>query len=166
VNQEAGASSLEMNKLDLREHFMTLVAYEKWANEQWLDYVESTLTSPSGGQFAARNDEWISHIIGCYSRWLDRMEEVQTTLSGDNRKDLDTQCKRFNQFLSQCDFMVMIQRSWPEYGTYEWRTDQVVYHALSHGAYHRGHIRGIAEELSLTNWPDTDFCDFTGTKIE
>ncbi len=151
--------------MDLRGHYLNLVEYEKWANNLWLDFFDSAVLLQNGGQFIARSDEWMTHIIGCYLSWFDALTGDSTELTGDHRQDLMNQAERMSKFIKTCDFEEVRQRSWPEYGTYEWRTGQIIYHALSHGMYHRGHIRAIAEELGLTDWPDTDFCDFTGIKI-
>ena len=151
--------------MEIRDHYLNLVRYEKWANNHWLDYFETVLRAPNGAQFAARSDQWMLHIIGCYQRWFDILTETSTDLVGDHRQDLAKQCDRMTSFIGSCDLEALRQRSWPEYGSYEWRTSEIVYHALSHGTYHRGQIRAIAEELGMTDWPDTDFCDFTGVKI-
>ena len=107
----------------------------------------------------------MTHVIGCYLRWFDALSGEETEPSGDHRQDLKSQTERMSVFIATCDLDLVRQRSWPEWGTYEWRTGQIIYHALSHGTYHRGHIRAIAEEMGLVDWPDTDFCDFTGVKI-
>ena len=151
--------------MELRDHLIHLVAYEKWANEQWLDFFEASTNHPGGGQLAARGDEWLEHIVGCYRHWLNLLSETQDESVGDLRKDLADQTERFSAFIASCDFDKPLRRTWEEYGTYEWTTLQIIYHAISHGSYHRGHIRAIAEELGFDDWPDTDFEAFTGVKI-
>ena len=154
-----------MNSLVLRNHLINLVAYEKWANEQWLDFVDGATSQPNGGQLAARAAQCIGHIVGCYRHWFDLLSEVKTEALGDHRQDMAIQADRMKDFLTTCDFDKPLRRSWVEYGIYQWSTLHVIYHAISHGSYHRGQIRAIAEELGFEEWPDTDFEAFSGVKV-
>ena len=151
--------------MELRDHLIQLVTYEKWANEQWLNFVDDSHNKPNGGPFTARADECIGHIISCYRHWFDLLDLTNVEGVEDHRHDLVNQAKRMQEFLATCDFAKPLRRTWEEYGTYEWTTLQIIYHTISHGSYHRGQIREIAEELGFNEWPDTDYEVFAGTKI-
>ena len=151
--------------MDQREHFLIIVDYEKWANEQWIDFFTVAQSSPGGGQFAANADEVMGHIISCYWHWFSLMSGTNVELSGDRRVDLAAQHAKMREFIANCDLDAKIEQSWPEFGTYEFVTYQLVQHALSHGSYHRGQIRAMAEEHGFEDWPETDFEVFGGVKI-
>jgi uncharacterized damage-inducible protein DinB len=151
--------------MDQREHLLVLVGYEKWANEQWLGFLSTADSHSQGGQFVAKAEELMEHIVGCYWHWLNLMSGSNVALTGDLQVDLDAQISKMTGFISSCDLAAKIQRSWDEYGTYEWQTYQLIQHALSHGSYHRGQIRALAESHGFEEWPDTDFEQFAGIKI-
>jgi uncharacterized damage-inducible protein DinB len=151
--------------MDQREHLLILVDYEKWANEQWLDFLVDAPSKPGGGQFAAKAEELIGHIIGCYWHWFNLMSGANVALTGNLRVDLEAQASKMKDFVSSCDLEAKVQRSWEEYGTYQWQTYQLIQHALCHGSYHRGHIRAIAEAHGFDEWPDTDFEQYAGVRI-
>ena len=152
--------------MDQREHFLMVVDYEKWANEQWLEFMADAPNHPNGAQFAAMADEVMGHIIGCYWHWFNLMSGTNVELTGDRYADLAAQHVKMREFISTCDLDGKLRQSWPEYGTYEWSLYQVIQHALCHGSYHRGQIRSMAEEHGFEEWPDTDFEALAGVKIE
>ncbi|MEI8281132.1 MAG: DinB family protein [Armatimonadota bacterium] len=151
--------------MDQREHLLILADYEKWANEQWLNFFTEAPSHPGGGQFAAKADEVMEHIIQCYWHWFNLMSGSNVELIGDRMVDMTAQHAKMRDYISTCDLDAKVQRSWPEYGTYEWKTSQLIQHALCHGSYHRGQIRALAEAHGFEDWPDTDFEAFAGTKI-
>ena len=152
--------------MDQRDHFLMISDYEKWANEQWLDFMADAPNHPNGAQFAAKADEIMGHIIGCYYHWFKLMSGTNGELTGDHRLDMAGQHLKMREFISTCDLESKLRRSWPEYGTYEWPLYAVIQHALCHGSYHRGQIRAIAEEHGFEEWPDTDFEVLSGVKID
>ena len=151
--------------MDQRQHFLMVIDYEKWANDLWLDFLANAPNHPQGGQFAAKADEIMSHIIGCYYHWFHLMAGSTTELTGDSRTDMATQHATMKEFTSACDLQSKLRRTWAEHGTYEWSLYQVIQHALCHGSYHRGQIRALAEHYGFEDWPDTDFEAFSGMKI-
>ncbi len=151
--------------MDLRDHLLNLVEYEKWANEQWLGFLIEAPSQPSGAQFASKAEELIGHIIGCYWHWFSLMSGTNVERTGDLRSDLEGQISKMQEYIATCELGAKVQRSWEEYGTYEWQTYQLIQHALSHGSYHRGHIRALAEAHGFEEWPDTDYEAFAGVKV-
>ena len=151
--------------MDQREHLLGVVSYEKWANEQWLNFLGEAAEHAQGGQFVAKADEILGHIIGCYWHWFQLLSGSNVELTGDRRIDLAGQHTKMREYLASCDLDAKLQRSWPEFGTYEYVVWQLVQHALCHGSYHRGHLRGLAELHGFEDWPDTDFEAYAGVKI-
>lgn len=151
--------------MDQREHFLKIVEYEKWANEEWIEFFKTAVNSPNGAQFVAKADEVMGHIIGCYWHWFNLMSGSNTDLTGDRLADMEAQAVKMREYISSCDLDLKVQRTWPEYGTYEFITHQLIQHALCHGSYHRGQIRALAEEHGFEDWPDTDFEVHVGVKI-
>lgn len=151
--------------MDQREHFLNVINYEKWANDQWIEFFPIAQTMPSGGQFVAKADEVMGHIISCYWHWFNLMSGSNVELTGDRAADMAAQQIKMLEFVSNCDLDLKIQRTWPEFGTYEFVTHQLIQHALCHGSYHRGQIRALAEMHGFEDWPDTDFEVHVGVKI-
>ena len=151
--------------MEFREHLLKMVSYEEYANGLWLDYLEDVASKPNGGQFRAEAEKWLWHICGCYNHWFNWLEDSQANMTEELRTDLGTQYARMKAFIGTCDLEQARTRSFPEYGTWTWTTRDVILHTLTHGGYHRGHIRSIAESQTLADWPDTDWEEFSGVKV-
>ena len=142
-----------------------MIDYEEHANNLWLNYLDSVVLKPEGGQFSAEADTWMKHIVGCYRSWFDWMTDEKVEETGDLGQDFLAQYTRMRAFVATCDLEQERTRYHPDWGTWAWKTSDVIYHALTHGVYHRGHIRSLAEQHGLSAWPDTDWDEFVGHKI-
>lgn len=151
--------------MDYRQHLARMVDYEEFANSLWLDYLDGVTGKPGGGQLRAEADKWFWHICGCYRTWFDWLTGFETKESDDLRQDLSAQYSRMKEYIGSCDLELVRERSHPEWGTWAWATSDVMFHALSHGNYHRGHVRALTEASGQDDWPDTDWECFTGTQV-
>ncbi|MBS1700970.1 MAG: hypothetical protein JST12_04860 [Armatimonadetes bacterium] len=152
--------------MNLRDRYIQMVAYEEHANGLWLKYLADVPEKPGGAQFRVAAERWLGHICGCYQSWYDWMTDTETSPTGDLSQDLKHQYERMVKFIETCDLHQTRQRSHPDWGTWAWKTVDVIHHTLTHGSYHRGHIRALAEAAGLDDWPDTDWDEFTGWQIK
>lgn len=152
--------------MELREFFLKRVDYEAWANQQWLDYFESSLNKPGGAQFAAAGERWMKHICGSYRGWMNGLLDEKTRSGEEVSKDLETQYKRIREFIAVCDLDEVREVTFASWRTYRWSLSEVIHHFVNHGTYHRGHLRALAEEAGLKDWPDTDISDFSGIRVK
>lgn len=142
-----------------------MVAYEQHANGLWMNYLATVSNHPNGGQLAAESEKWLWHIAGCYRSWFDWLEDVQSPWTEDVAENLATQYARMSAFISNCNLEEPRTRTQEPYGSWQWMTCDVIHHALTHGVYHRGHLRALAEFHGFEDWPDTDWDEFAGKQV-
>ncbi len=151
--------------MELREQFLRMVDYERHANGLWLKYLASVADRPNGCQLRAESDKWLFHIAGCYRSWFNWLDGRESDWTDDVEANLEIQYARMKDYIGRCDLDVMRSRSEEPHGTWQWATRDVIHHALTHGVYHRGHLRALAEAHGFDDWPDTDWDEFTGKAV-
>lgn len=152
--------------MELRNHLLRMVEYERFANSQWLDFIDSHVNHSGGAQLAAEADQWFWHIGHCYKSWFDWLSDSETIPSENLRDFLDDMYAKMAAYIQVCPLDEERQRSHPDYGTWAWITSDVIFHALTHGNYHRGHVRALTERFGFEEWPDTDWEVFTGRRVD
>lgn len=131
------------------------VDYDLWANRQWL-------SSLAGFQRLERVQRVMEHILSAQQIWLERCGVVTTPVD-DN--------------VAMGDLFEIYARTWiaviegmdlnqpVTYVSFSGREftqplGDIVLHVLNHGTYHRGQLRGFAEEDSYHSFPETDLLVF------
>jgi uncharacterized damage-inducible protein DinB len=152
--------------MDLKDFLIKRVEYEAWANQQWLTYFESAPNKPGGAQFAAKGEQWMKHICGSYRGWMNGLLNEKFRSGDDVASDLELQYQRIRDFIAVSDLDEVREVTFAGYRTYRWALVDVIHHFVNHGTYHRGHLRALAEEAGLKDWPDTDISDFSGIRIK
>lgn len=153
----------------MKEYFLHLFAYERWANERILDALEQP-RYPDG-----RCLDLFSHILAAQQTWLSRVRRENRYIPLWERRDLG-ECAQlyrqvaasWEQFLTglgdaQFDEAIQYQNTKGEaYGT---PLRDILAHLVNHDTYHRGQI---VEELRSRKlvpvMPVTDYIVFTRQK--
>lgn len=138
----------------LRMHLLSQVKTERWAFDLWQEYIERASEKYGGAQFRSQGEKWLRHTLGCYVSWLDFMEKAETPRADDFREEKDDLFERLDAFVSKVELEEVFQSS---DGTRGWTATTLIQHMLTHGAYHRGQLRQLAEAAGLTDWPETDY---------
>lgn len=131
--------------------------YDIWANKLWLD---TLLKFPE----PKRPDEVMTHILAAQWIWLTRCNDyfkLGLTLPAKPEAPSTTLAEQLNGL-----WLSILDRVQPgevlHYTNLAGRAmavpfGDVVRHVPNHGTYHRGHLRGLAEAQSVTDFPETDF---------
>ena len=137
--------------MELRGALIEGFEYDLWANLRW---VEPSLNSGQDGV--------LEHILAAQEVWLAR---CQGTAFVEGSGHLGERAKRcaagWIDYLSSADVssvIVYTTLSAPE-RTYESAVHEIARHVVTHGAYHRGQMRGVCE-LQGVEFPETDLVRF------
>lgn len=141
------------------EHLVEEVHYQKWANDLWFEFIESSKSQHHGGQFAVQAEKWMWHIEGCYRGWLNSALSENEERAETLEKSLENAYLRLMKFVTQKDLDSLLVSEKNE-DTVALNYRQIVHHTLNHATYHRGHLRALAEQHGLTDWPETDYVRF------
>ena len=128
--------------------------YDGWANQQWL-------SSLVPGEI----ELVFEHILWAQEIWIERcgVHLSLENLTFSQRREQNT-----TAWLSLVEsFSTLETITYTRKGVSEERTMLQVYtHILSHGAYHRGQLRGLSEKYGVADWPETGYNDFLRFKAE
>jgi uncharacterized damage-inducible protein DinB len=146
----------------LRKHLLDQANTELWAFNLWQSFIEDASNYYGGAQFRSQGERCLRHTIGCYVDWLDFVEEVETSRPDDFRDEKESEFKRLIRFI---ETVQLDQAFISEDQSRSWTAVTIIQHMLSHGAYHRGQLRQLAETAGLNSWPETDFFRNISLKI-
>ena len=125
--------------------------YDIWANERWLVALP---TLP----FAPRAEVVLRHILSCHRYWLGLAwsEDELSPEPDDLRQALREAAVAWQTFLALSDPIAFAAIPMGDGKVEFWMVGDVARHVLTHGTYHRGHLRGLAEAANTLDFPDTD----------
>lgn len=134
-----------------KQFFETLLDYEQWANEQWLNTL-------SKFQNRDRAELVLKHIAGCYSGWITLVDDWvdKPDAEIDLPKDMEELLRRWRLVLRSRGLDEQIEFTGGKGAKRTIRVRELLHHVLNHGTYHRGHLRGLAEGEGMTDFPETD----------
>lgn len=138
----------------LREHLIAQIKTEIWAFDLWEAFIEQASSEYGGAQLRAIGERWLRHTLGCYVDWMDFMEGVETSRPSDFRDEKSKEFERLLSLASNADLNRVYSST---DGSRGWTSTTIIQHMISHGIYHRGQLRQLAESAGLSNWPETDF---------
>ncbi len=127
-----------------------LFDYDYWANNQWLPVAE-----------AMNQTHVIAHILFSSQVWLARVKHVEADLRED--LPLDVRCQEsaamWKALLSDVDLTQRILYTRFDGESHTDTVEEIAQHVINHGTYHRGQLRGIAEERGV-EFPETDLIKY------
>ena len=101
------------------------------------------------------------HIVKAQVIWLTRIEGTpmwEPTLE-EFPLHLDRSIGRWKRFLLGADLGAEISYTTSQGQHFDNKVSEIVRHVINHGTYHRGHLRGLAEERGV-EFPETDYILF------
>jgi uncharacterized damage-inducible protein DinB len=140
----------------LREHLLTMLEYEKWANRRWLRFLDSL---PESDFQHSAFENW-DHIVFAYRVWLNRLEGIDIEAIPVRSEELEFTAGRAQKFIEGADLLSKWGFENPERGRREYFVKDTIHHFLQHGTYHRGQLREKSERSGFQEWPETDFSIF------
>jgi uncharacterized damage-inducible protein DinB len=150
----------DFTEIDLRSHLLNVCDSEYEANLLWLKFIRASTDKPNGGQFASKAQEWLQHICGCYQVWIDRLENHDGPRFSDLDSEFESVHKKLKDYVAHCDLNSLLESKDKE----RWSALSIIQHMQSHGSYHRGHLRALAEFHGLEDWPETDYLCFASVE--
>jgi len=153
----------------MKDYFLNLFAYERWANVRILDALEQP-RYPDG-----RCLDLFSHILAAQQTWLSRVRSENRYIPLWERRDLG-ECAQvyrqvavgWEQFLNglsegQLDEPIRYQNTKGE--AYETLLRDILAHLVNHDTYHRGQIVEEMRSRKLVPvMPVTDYIQFVREK--
>ncbi len=131
----------------MNDSLCTLFTYESWANQQALDSLKQA-ENPS-----PRAHQVMGHLVAAQILWLSRLRGEAVNIPvwpelglGDCAAQLEKLTDQWSQFVSSLTDEAL--RSRIEYktsrgDTWQSRVDEILFHVLLHGSYHRGQIAAM-----------------------
>lgn len=130
----------------------SLVAYDRWANHQWLEYLE-TLGSP------AEETAVFAHHLAASQMWASRFaceHPTQLPTVVPSRDLIDSIAATWSHVVRQgTDRDLTFRRFNGEEVTSS--AESIIVHVANHGTYHRGELRGLCRAAGREDFPETDF---------
>jgi uncharacterized damage-inducible protein DinB len=139
-----------------REEWYELFDYDLWAHMEWVAIID---TLP----FAERAKEILAHNLNAQKNWLAKClsEEDAGELTGDLTADFADMNAKWKDLIRTCDPTAYISYNRQgEEQMYFHMVEEVARHVINHGTYHRGHLRGLCDAHSITDFPDTDYVKY------
>ena len=132
--------------------------YDGWATQRWIEFLGED----------SEDRSIISHMLGAHMIWLVRcrgeslseLPRIPPTIAELNRiRDDWMEYLAANRHDPRIHFTRMDgqQRSL--------LVSEIVAHALNHGTYHRGELRGLCRARGVTDFPETDLALFYSGSI-
>lgn len=146
--------------MEIREALSEGFDYDLWSNRQWV-------AALGGFKSLLRAQQLLEHILNSQRVWLERcrvevfppaenitLMELFAHYSGAwqmnvGDRPLDEPISYLN--LAGESFVNTIE--------------QIARHVINHGTYHRGQLRGLAEQDGFTGFPETDFIVFLRERV-
>lgn len=131
------------------------VDYDLWANRQWLSAL-------AGFRRLERVQRVMEHILSAQQIWLERCG-VLTSSPDDNvaMGDLfEIYARTWIAVIEGMDLNQLITYETSNGREFTQPLGDIVLHVLNHGTYHRGQLRGFAEEDNYDSFPETDLIAF------
>ncbi len=131
--------------------------YDIWANERWLEILVH-FPDPQ------RADEVMTHIHWAQWTWLRRVDgalNLGLVLPDEPKapsivlaREL---ARQWRDVLDNSDKETMVAYQNMAGESFTSRLGDIVRHVVTHGAYHRGQLRGMAGEQGMVDFPETDY---------
>ena len=151
-----------------------MYAYNRWANERTLDAV-SPLTSEQftrtvGGSFGSLRDTLV-HILSAEWIWLERCRgrSPKAMLAPADFPDVASlrtrwgqvaqEQREFNEAIASEDLRKMVTYVNTRGETWSYPLEEVLWHVVNHGSYHRGQVTTMLRQLGAVP-ASTDFLLF------
>lgn len=139
--------------MDLREAIIEGLSYDLWANRKWVMAL--------GGfeKHILEAQEALEHILLAQKVWLERCRvqvwEPEENVALDELFALYCEAWQAQIADRPLDEKIFYHNNAGQ--PYENTLGQIARHVIHHGAYHRGHLRGLASSDGFDGFPDTDF---------
>ena len=127
-----------------------LFDYDLWATKRWIPAAE-----------AMGETHLLAHILASSQVWLGRCKHEEP----DSREDLGLDVRleqshaAWQAFLENANLQDKVFYTNTRGESFTNTIEEIVQHVINHGTYHRGHLRGIAEERRV-DFPETDLILF------
>jgi uncharacterized damage-inducible protein DinB len=139
--------------MTVRDHLLRGFQYDLWANESWLRVCD---------ELELR--DVMEHIVTSQERWLGRCGATSVELPESRLEArLKGGAASWIAFLSEADLDRQIQYATAD-GVLRPTVGDIALHILTHGAYHRGELRGRCAALGYSDYEDTDLTFFLRTE--
>ena len=148
----------------MRDHFIELFRYDRWANERLLEAVKSN------GLEDKRILELLIHVVSAQLIWLHRVEDLPTSpfpvweiyKLGELKSMYNESNLRWNDLLKSRKINSLeevIQYKNSKGREYESTLKEIITHLLNHGTHHRGQIMMLLRGNGITP-PPNDYIVF------
>lgn len=129
--------------------------YELWTTSKWIEFVQNL---PNNEKAL----EVINHIIGTQYGWLKRITDstkdfTVPELTNNPQKDLESMVAAWQEFTNERNLDKVVHFSGKDGEEFSCSIIRIQSHVLNHGAYHRGQLRQICDEMGWDDFPETDF---------
>jgi uncharacterized damage-inducible protein DinB len=147
----------------IRKHLLKYLEYDVWATERWLSFAKECLTQHHGAQFTVEIEKWLRHNEGCYRAWVGLI--IGETIDATDSLEKDFH-HRFEQIRDLIKGANLEETRVRVSNNTERTIEDMIHHMLNHATYHRGHLRGLAEQAGISDWPETDYSLFARYPIQ
>ena len=140
----------------MRDHFLDLFAYDRWANTLWLNHL-------LGREAGHHEWEQMAHLLGSQRIWVSRVEGVSPkrfVLPKPTFRTLEDVNGRWVRAISELDHAEVIHYHRTTGQAERLTLAQIAAHSINHSTYHRGVLRGMALVENRWDFPDTDLAVF------
>lgn len=139
----------------LETWLITAFDYDVWANKRWLNRI-GTMPDPQ------RATEVFEHILTAQRVWLERCGVAIELQKSDQATAaiLDQIAGGWRYFLERTDLNELITYQNYAGQTFRNTVSEIALHVINHGTYHRGHLRGLADQGKGAEFEDTDLILF------
>jgi uncharacterized damage-inducible protein DinB len=133
-----------------REDLSSMFDYDLWANLKWREAAREM------GQ-----EDVLVHIVQAQVIWLSRVQgtPIWPVSAGDLTLQLERVSRSWKRVLLGADLHQTVSYQNSRGESFDNSIIEIVRHVINHGTYHRGQLRGIAEERGM-DFPETDYMGF------
>jgi len=132
--------------MNIREMF----DYDLWAQKRWVPVAD-----------AMGENHVLAHMLVSSQVWLARCRHVETDLRDDLPLviRMEENHAAWQAFLEIADVSEQVFYTNSRGESYTNTVEEIAQHVINHGTYHRGQLRGIAQEKRV-DFPETDLIAF------
>ena len=127
-----------------------MLRYDRWANLRWLSFLEAH-------DELVQERRVLEHVLGAHRIWIERVNghsPSQIPAPAATREEIEHIFSAWEIELQEPNRMVRYRNSAGR--DFEMERDAILAHAVNHGTYHRGDMRGMLRAKELEHTVETD----------